>query len=262
MSPLSTSRCSRPLSSARSVPGLICRNRSALSAVVGATRVDDDELGARLEPVGHPQEQDRMAVGHVRADDEEQVGAVEVGVRAGRPVGAERLLVAGAGAGHAQPRVGLDVHGAQEALGQLGGQILRLDRHLAGHVERDRVGAVLVDDRAQPSARLGDRVVDRRGHRLVAARGSQQRRRQPTVVGRASSRRGWRPWCTAGRSWWDAACLRDTRAITGAPRRGSGVVSTAMPQPTPQYEHAVRVTAMVHRGGPVPECSAHVMEEN
>ena len=34
MAPFSTSRCSRPFSSARSVPGLICRNRSALSAVV------------------------------------------------------------------------------------------------------------------------------------------------------------------------------------------------------------------------------------
>ncbi len=76
-----------PLSSARSVPGLICRNRSAFVGGRGAARVDDDQLGAGLEPVGHPQEQDRMAVGHVGADDEEQVGAVEVGVgtRAGRP---------------------------------------------------------------------------------------------------------------------------------------------------------------------------------
>src|SRR3954466_3488505 len=32
--------------------------------------------------------------------------------------------------------------------------------------------------------------------------------------------------------------------MTGLPESGSSVVSTAMPQPTPQYEHAVRVTAM------------------
>ncbi|MOA44680.1 hypothetical protein D3C78_1669940 [compost metagenome] len=31
--PFFTSRCNRPLSSARSVPGLICKNRLALSAV-------------------------------------------------------------------------------------------------------------------------------------------------------------------------------------------------------------------------------------
>ncbi len=123
-----------------------------------------------------------MAVGHVRADDEEQVGAVEVGVGTRRAVGAERLLVSGSGAGHAQPRVRLDVHGAQETLGQFGGQILCLDGHLAGDVERDGVRSVLVDDGAQPPARLGNGVVDGRGHQFVVARRPQQRRRQPAVV--------------------------------------------------------------------------------
>jgi hypothetical protein len=52
----------------------------------GATRVDDDQLRTGLEPVGHPQIQDRMAVRHVRADDEKQIGAIEVGVRPGRAV--------------------------------------------------------------------------------------------------------------------------------------------------------------------------------
>ena len=69
----------------------------------GAPRVDDDQLGAGLHPVRHPQIQDRMAVGHVGTDHEKQFGAVEVGVGAGRTVGAERLLVPGARAGHAQP---------------------------------------------------------------------------------------------------------------------------------------------------------------
>ena len=77
-----------PLSRARSVPGLICRNRSAFSAVVVRRGSTTMQLGAGLEPVGHAQEQDRMAVGHVRADDEEQVGGVEVGVRTRRAVGA------------------------------------------------------------------------------------------------------------------------------------------------------------------------------
>src|SRR5690242_21225305 len=43
------------------------------------------------------------SVGHVRADDQEHVRPVEVLVGAGRAVRAERQLVAGAGAGHAQP---------------------------------------------------------------------------------------------------------------------------------------------------------------
>ena len=54
--------------------GLDLQEQVGLVGGGGAARVDHDQLGAGLEPVGHPQEQDRMAVGHVRADDEEQVG--------------------------------------------------------------------------------------------------------------------------------------------------------------------------------------------
>ena len=182
-----------------------------------------------------------MAVGHVGADDEEQVGVVEVGVGARRPVGAQRLLVAGAGAGHAQPRVRLDVHGAQEALGQLGGQILRLDRHLAGHVERDRVGAVLVDDRAQPAARFGDGVVDRRRaparRRATAApaRSSAGRRSAAIISACVAPLVHNRPKLVG------CSLSPDTCAMTGTPVAGSVRVSTEIPQPTPQYEHAVRV---------------------
>ncbi len=44
----------------------------------GAARVDDDQLCPGLDPVHHAQEQDRVAVGHVGADDEKDVGALEV----------------------------------------------------------------------------------------------------------------------------------------------------------------------------------------
>ena len=131
--------------------GLLGRRRAA--------RVDDDQLGARPDPVEQPQEQDRVAVGHVRADDEEHVGVVEVVVGAGRAVGAERQLVAGAGAGHAQPRVGLDLVGPDEALGQLVGEVLGLDRHLARHVEGDGVRPVLVEHVPQAPGGAGDRLV-------------------------------------------------------------------------------------------------------
>ena len=150
---------------------------------VRAAWVDDDQLGAGLHPVGHPQEQDRVAVGRIGADHEKQVRAVEVGIGAGRSVGAERLLESGACTGHAQPGVRLDVNGAQETLGQFGGEILRLDGHLAGHVQRDGVGSVFVNDGAQSPARLGDGVVDRRRHRLVTTRWPHQCRFQPPVVG-------------------------------------------------------------------------------
>ncbi len=149
----------------------------------GASGVDDDQLGAGLQPVGHPQVKDRMAVGHVRPGDEEQVGAVEVGVGARWAVGAERLLETGSRACHAQPRVRLDMHRSQEALGQLGGQILRLDGHLARYVECDGIRSVLVDDGAQPSSRLSDGVIDGYRHRLVTPGGTQKRGCQPSVDG-------------------------------------------------------------------------------
>lgn len=149
----------------------------------GAARVDDDQLGARLHPVHHPQEENRVAVGHVGADDEEDVRLVEVLVRAGRAVGAERQLVTGPGARHAQPGVRLDLVGAQISLGQLVGQVLGFEAHLTGHVEGDRVGAVFVDDRPQPPCRLGDRRVHGGGLRFLAPVRADEGAGQPAGCG-------------------------------------------------------------------------------
>ena len=173
MSPFSTSRCSSPLSSARSVPGLICRNRSAFSAVAvrrGSTTIS-------FAPALSRSAIRRNRIGWQSAMFEPMTKNRSVRskslVRPGRAVGAERLLVAGAGAGHAQPRVRLDVDGPQEALGQLVGQVLRLDRHLA----RTR--------RARP--RRG-----RARRRLRATAWPPRRRRRRRVRGRvvAACRRG------------------------------------------------------------------------
>lgn len=134
-----------------------------------APRIDDDQLGPRLDPIEQAQEQDRVTVGHVGADHQEYVGVLEVLVAAGRAIGTERQLVAAAGTGHAQARVGLDVAGADKALGQLVGQVLRLQRHLPGHVQRHGVGAVLVDDATQARSGGGDGLVDTGTRWLLAA---------------------------------------------------------------------------------------------
>ena len=165
-----------PLNSGISVPGLTCRNRSAASAVAlrrGSTTIS--LAPGLLHPVLHAQEQDRMAVRHVRAGDEEQVREIEILIRAGRPVGAERQLVARRGAGHAIARVRLDVVGADEPLRQLVGEVLRLHRHLAGDVERDRIRPVRVYERAQAPPGLGDRLLHRHG-KLVGLAVLAQRR--------------------------------------------------------------------------------------
>ena len=113
----------------------------------GAARIDHDDLGAALALVpDHALEQHRMAPGGVRADQDEEVGGVEVLVAAGHGVGAEGAPVAGDRGGHAQPRVGVDISRADEALHQLVGDVIVLGQELAGEIERDRVGAVAIDD--------------------------------------------------------------------------------------------------------------------
>ena len=86
---------------------------------------------------------DRVAGGRVRAEQQHAVGLRDVGVGRRRPVGAERARVAGHRARHAQPRVRVDVVGAEEALGELVDGVVVLGQQLAGDVERDRVRAVL-----------------------------------------------------------------------------------------------------------------------
>ncbi len=87
-----------------------------------------------------------MAVSHIGADDEENVGRFEVLIRPGWPVRAEGQLVTRTGAGHAQPRVRLDLVGADEPFGQLVGQVLGLERHLSGHIQGEGIRPVFVDD--------------------------------------------------------------------------------------------------------------------
>ena len=134
-----------------------------------AARIDHDQSGAGLDALHHAQIQDRVAVRHVGADHEEQIGLVEILIRARRTVGAQRELVAAAGARHAQARVRFDIVGTDEALGELVHEVLRLDRHLPRHVERQRVGAMRVEQRAQAAASVGDHLVERQRDRVAIA---------------------------------------------------------------------------------------------
>lgn len=131
--------------------------------------VDHDQFRAGFDPVHHPQEEDGVAVGHVCADDQEDVGVIEVVVATRRAVGAEGLLVARSGTGHAQPGVRLDEVRAEVALGQFVRQVLRLQGHLTRHVERDGVVAVLLTDGGEPAGRLRDGLVE--AHRLAVNEG-------------------------------------------------------------------------------------------
>ena len=119
----------------------------------------------------HPLKQNRMAPGGIRADQHDQVRFVEILVAAGHRVGAEGALVAGNRGRHAQPRVGVDVGRADEALHQLVGDVVVLSEQLAGHIEGDRVRPVALD---HPSEAVGDDI-----ERFVPVR----RRAAPPIIG-------------------------------------------------------------------------------
>ena len=106
--PRSIMICSTPANSAASRPGLTGRYRSqvrAIGVIRGSWMMMRGALLARLpEVVGG----DRRALGDVRAGDPDHLGADHVGPRIGGAIDAERLLVGGAGADHAQPAVVVD----------------------------------------------------------------------------------------------------------------------------------------------------------
>ncbi len=120
-------------------------------AALGAARVDHHDAHARSRPLGglKPLEQHRMTPGEVAAHQHDKIGQFEILVEAGHRVAAEGALVARHRRGHAEPRVGIDVGGAEEALDQLVGDVIVLGQQLARDIEGNRVRPVTIDDVAK-----------------------------------------------------------------------------------------------------------------
>ena len=89
--------------------------------------IDNNQPGAGLDPIQQAQEQDGMAIGHIGADDQKQIGPIKVLIRPRRTIGPQRKLVTATRARHAQAGVGLDLIGSEIALAELVGQILRFE---------------------------------------------------------------------------------------------------------------------------------------
>ena len=139
-----SARCaSRPPNSSTSAPGASGRCRSAVSARRGAARIDGDDLGAALLARRHQALiEDRMAPGHVAADQDDQIGFLQILVAARHHIFAEGAHMAGDRGRHAQPRIGVDIGRADEAFHQLVGDVIILGQELAGDIEGDRVRPV------------------------------------------------------------------------------------------------------------------------
>jgi hypothetical protein len=90
-----------------------------------------------------------MAPGGIGADEDQEIGGLEILIATRNGVAAERTLVARHARSHAQPRVGVDVRRADEALGELVDHVIVLGENLAGDIERDRIRSMLADDSAE-----------------------------------------------------------------------------------------------------------------
>ncbi len=114
----------------------------------GAARVDDDQLELRtaLLFVHNALEQDRMAPGHIRPGEHDQVRQCQILITSGDQVGAERPTVSRYRGRHAQPGVGIDIGAADEAFHQLVGDVVVLRQELARNVERHCVRTVALYD--------------------------------------------------------------------------------------------------------------------
>jgi len=111
-----------------------------------AARVYDDYFRAPFLARDHEAlEQNRMAPGEVRSDEDDEIGELEILVAPRNRVSAEGPHMAGDGRGHAQARIGVDIGGTDEALHQLVGDIIVFGEELARDIEGDAVGSMRLD---------------------------------------------------------------------------------------------------------------------
>ena len=131
----------------------------------GPARVDDDDaaIGILRFCRQHARMQDRMAPGGVGADQHQQIGLFQIFIATGNRVAAEGALVADHAGGHAQPRIGVDIGGADKPLRELVDDVVILGEQLARNVEGHRIRPVLAD-------RFAESVGDMRQRGIPACR--------------------------------------------------------------------------------------------
>ena len=113
-------------------------------AGVCAARVDHDYLHVR--PLAfrffQPTEQHRVGVSHVAANDQHAVAELNVFVVTRWCVGTQAAFVADHCGRHAQPRIAVDIVGADQCSGQFVECVVVLGQQLPGNVKRNAVRAV------------------------------------------------------------------------------------------------------------------------
>ncbi len=124
-----------------------CQVQVGAVAAGGATRIDHHNAHLWSQCTGRHDSlvEHRVGPGSVGANQDQQVTALQILVAAGHSVGSKGALVGGHRGGHAQPRIGVDISRANEALHQFIGHVVVLGQQLPGQVEGHCVRTVLLD---------------------------------------------------------------------------------------------------------------------
>ena len=115
---------------------------------VGAARIAVNNFQLRVGgfSVFNTPEQNRVRIRGVAANNENTLRVSNIVIAIGRCVSPQRLFVARHSAAHAQARVGVDIVGANQALGQFIEHVIVFSQQLARDVKTHCIGAVLADD--------------------------------------------------------------------------------------------------------------------
>jgi len=146
----------------------------------GSSRIDDDQPGAAVDRLVDLPHQDRVALGGVRSDDEDEVGPRQIGDGVGHRAAAQGLDHGDGGRGVAEPRAVVHVVGPESGADQPLEEVILLVRAFGRGEPPDRVGAVPVRGLPQLAGGQRDRLVP--GDRAEGITVPQQRLRQ--TVGR------------------------------------------------------------------------------
>ena len=149
---------------------------------LGATGIDhrDEQLRIVAPGILDAPEHDRMRPGRVGAGDQQMVGQRQILITAGHRIRTQRGLVAGHRAGHAQPRVGVDVVGADQRAGELVEDEIIFGEQLARHMEGDRIRAMPGDELGKALGGMVQRGLPAQPLPGLAAPGPQGRMQRPT----------------------------------------------------------------------------------
>ena len=152
---------------------------------LGAARIGHDDPELRVGGLGvfDAPEQDGVGPGRVAAHNEQTAGMLQVVVAGGRSIGAQGGLVAGNGAAHAQAGIGVQVVGAQQALGQLVKDVIVFRQQLAAGVDGHGIRPVLLHGIGHAGGRQVQRGVPVCGLGRLPAPSAQQRLQQPGLPG-------------------------------------------------------------------------------